>query len=178
MDSSYESPGVRALRKSSRFVGNRWLALCFTRRFYTKACRADATVSTTESNVSCQDLTESLLQRSVPKKLHAIVQLRVASQIASIAETAARAEACHRGGWSDDQIRGDMIGNLRETFSEPELLALRYADDITRTPIDVDPQTLQQLRKYFSQSNVTELTASIAHENFRCRFIDANSRVR
>lgn len=71
------------------------------------------------------------------------MQLRVASQIASIGGTAARTEACHRAGWSEVQIKAAIIGNLGEIFSEPEVLALRYADEITRTPIDVDPQTLR-----------------------------------
>lgn len=168
---------LRALRNVKRSLHGRWQAVCFTRRFYGQACRSSETVSSKESACE-QDFTESLLQRSLPQELHALVHLRVASQIASITETAARTEACQRRGWSDMQIRAAILGNLGESFSESELLALRYADEMTRTPIDVDPQTLKQLRKYFTQSDLTELTASIAHENFRCRFTDANSRVR
>jgi hypothetical protein len=173
-----ESRWIHALRNAKRFLRNRWRAFCFTRRFYSQACRAEGALFPAESNVCRQDLTESLIQRSLPQALHALIQLRVASQIASVTEIAARTETCHRNGWSEVQVRAAMVGNPGEAFSEPEVLALRYADEITRTPIDVDPQTLQQLRRYFSQPDLAELTASIAHENFRCRFADANSKIR
>ena len=135
-------------------------------------------ISMPESNSRAQDLTECLLQRSLPPKLHALVQLRVASQIASIAETTAKAEACRNMGWSDPQIRAAMVGHSGESLSEPELLTLRYAEEMTRTPIDVDPQTVRELRRYFSPADLIELTAAVAHENFRCRFADAHPRVR
>jgi hypothetical protein len=173
----YDSPFVRALRKANRFVCEHWRAFGFTRRFYTQICRAAVATPATETGLYPQDLTESLLQRTLPRKLHAMVQLRVASQIACIAETEERTWACHRVGWSDDEIKAVVLGGFEELFSEPEVLALRYADEMTRTPIDIDPQTVKLLRRYFNQPDLTELTASIAHENFRCRFTDANRRV-
>lgn len=173
-----ENPVVLAVRKVSCSVHHHWQAFCFTRRFYAQACRVEDPPVATERNVGAPDVTELLFQRSVPPRLHAIVQLRVASQVACIAETTARTELCRYTGWSDDQIRAALLGIPGDGFSEPEALALRYADEMTRTPIDVDPQTVRELRRYFSPADMTELTASIAHENLRCRFTDANSRIR
>jgi len=174
----YEGCGMRVVRNAVRSVRNRWRAFRFTRHLYTEACRTDVAVPAAPSSLYARDLTEYLLQRSLPLKLHALVQLRVVSQIASIPEITAKAEACRRGGWSDDQIKTVMANRLEEAFTEPELLALRYADEITRTPIDVDPLTVRELRRYFSPADLMELTACIAYENFRCRFANANSRVR
>ncbi len=169
---------IHAARAANRSVRQRWNALRFTRRFYLQACKADLPAVTAEAHAPAQDITESLFQRSISPKLHSLVQLRVASQIACISETAARSHACQLHGWSDDQIRAALLGNVGQGFAAPEILALRYADEMTRTPIDVDPQTLRELRRHFSQAEVTELTASIAHENLRSRFTDANSRIR
>jgi alkylhydroperoxidase family enzyme len=175
-----ESRFVHALRNAAAFVHSRWLAFCFTRRFYAQACRADVAVTSTEPIAANHDadMTECLIHRSVPEKLHALVLLRVVSQIASVPQTTLRAEACRSHGWSDDQIKAAMIRNIEQTFTPSEALALRYADDLTRTPIDVDPLTIRALRNHFSESELSELTASIAYENFRCRFKDASSRLR
>jgi alkylhydroperoxidase family enzyme len=58
-------------------------------------------------------------------------------------------------------------------FSEREGLLLRYADDITRTPIDVDLQVFRQLRRHFTHEQIVEITATICYENFRTRFRNA-----
>src|SRR5271157_5558140 len=160
-----ENRAVCVVRQSLRYVGDRWRLFCFTRRLYAQACRADGAVSASETSLVAQDLTECLLQRSIPAKLHALVQLRVASQIVSLPEITAKAEACRGGGWSDDQIRAAMASHSEKSFSESEVLVLRYADEMTRTPMDVDPQTVRELRRYFSPSDLIELTAAIAHEN-------------
>jgi alkylhydroperoxidase family enzyme len=48
---------------------------------------------------------------------------------------------------------------------------------MTRTPIDVDPQVIRELRVHFTEAELEELTVSIAYENLRARFVEANARL-
>lgn len=73
-------------------------------------------------------------------------------------------------GWSDEQIAAVRSGSEGSTFAENEKLLLRYADQMTMTPVEVDGQIFEQLGKHFSDEQIIELTASIAYENFRARF--------
>ncbi len=171
-----ENRSVRALLALKQGIAHRWLAVCFARRFYRQARDGDAVAP--PPSAPATDFTESLFRRSVPPKLHALVQLRVASRLGSIAETQARSQLCRELGWSTEKIGAALLGHLNGTFSEPERLVLRFADDMSRTPIDVDPQVVRELRSFFTHGELLELTASIAHENFRTRFADAGQRLR
>ncbi len=171
-----ENSWVRAVSAARDTLAQRWLALCFARRFYRQARDGESFAAAPSSPPA--DFTESLFRRSIPPQLHALVQLRVVSRLGSIAETQARSQLCRDLGWSTEQIGATLLGHLNGTFSEPEQLALRYADDMTRTPIDVDPHVVRALRGFFSHAELLELTASIAHENFRTRYADAGQKLR
>jgi alkylhydroperoxidase family enzyme len=158
-------------------IHNRWLSFRFACRFYRQARNAQPQSLDLQRPVPAEDFTQSLFRRSVPPSIHALVQLRVASQLASIEETTTRSRLCHEIGWSSEQIGAALLGNFNAALSEREKLVLRYTDDMTRTPIDVDPQVVRQLRACFSQFDLLELTASIAHENFRVRLANANRKL-
>jgi alkylhydroperoxidase family enzyme len=119
------------------------------------------------------DFTESLLQRSVERRLHALVQLRCAARLACDTTAEARAQLCRFHGWPLDLIQAVRVGGNHSALTDRENVVLRYADDITRTPIDVDLQVLRELRRYFSSEQIQELTAAICYENFRTRYNNA-----
>ena len=119
------------------------------------------------------DFMESLIQRSLDPKLHALVQLRTAVRLGCDATAQSRSEACFVQGWQPELVKAALNGASNPGFSERENLLLRYADDITRTPIDVDLQLFRQLRRHFTQDQIVEITSSICYENFRTRFRNA-----
>ena len=121
---------------------------------------------------SSGDFMEGLLQRSMDPKLHALLQLRTAARLGCEVTTEARSEACLLQGWPPEMIRAARNGSDLG-FSERESLLLRYADDITRTPIDVDLQVFRQLRHHFTHDQIVEITTTITYENFRTRFRNA-----
>jgi alkylhydroperoxidase family enzyme len=121
---------------------------------------------------SSGDFMESLFQRSMDAKLHALLQLRTAARLGCELTTEARSEACLLQGWDPELIRAARNGSDLG-FSERESLLLRYADDITRTPIDVDLQVFRQLRRHFTHDQIVEITTTICYENFRTRFRNA-----
>jgi alkylhydroperoxidase family enzyme len=55
-------------------------------------------------------------------------------------------------------------------FSEPERLALDYAERMTITGERVDDAFFARMTQHYSQAQIVELTAAIAFENFRSKF--------
>ena len=55
-------------------------------------------------------------------------------------------------------------------LSAREQLALEYANRVSATPVDVPDAFFEQLRRLFSEREVVELTAHIAHENYNAKF--------
>ena len=55
-------------------------------------------------------------------------------------------------------------------FSPEEKAALRYTDEICRGSVEVPDQVFDELRRYFGEAAIVDLTATIALENFRARF--------
>lgn len=47
---------------------------------------------------------------------------------------------------------------------------VRYAVQITQTPVEVREETFDQLKEHFSDRQLVELTSCIAWENYRARF--------
>ena len=47
---------------------------------------------------------------------------------------------------------------------------LRYADAMTDTPVDVSDALYGELRVYYDDAQIVELTSAIAWENYRARF--------
>ena len=62
-------------------------------------------------------------------------------------------------GWRDSGL-----------FSEPERLALDYAERMTITGQSVDDAFFARLKQHYSEGQIVELTAAIAFENFRSKF--------
>jgi alkylhydroperoxidase family enzyme len=157
----------------ARALRHRWRVLRFGQRLYNQACGAQSAVVDLPRTVPAQDFSEHLFRRSVSLRIHNLVQLRVASRIASVAQTKLRADSCREQGWSSEQIGAALLGTKSGCFSEAETLLLQYAQDMTRTPIDVDPQVIRELRAHFTEAELEELTVSIAYENLRARFVEA-----
>lgn len=60
-------------------------------------------------------------------------------------------------------------GRRAGTLSERERVALEYADRVSATPIDVPDEFFADLRRLFSEREIVELTAHIAHENYNAK---------
>jgi alkylhydroperoxidase family enzyme len=55
-------------------------------------------------------------------------------------------------------------------FTEPERLALDYAERVTITGRSVDDALFAGLKQHYSEAQIVEPTAAIAFENFRSEF--------
>ena len=54
-------------------------------------------------------------------------------------------------------------------LSERERIALAYADRVSATPVDVPDAFFANLQRLFSEREIVELTAHIAHENYNTK---------
>lgn len=55
-------------------------------------------------------------------------------------------------------------------FGELERSVLRYAEAMTRTPVEVPDELFAGLRTHLDPRQMVELTSAIAWENYRARF--------
>jgi alkylhydroperoxidase family enzyme len=58
-------------------------------------------------------------------------------------------------------------------FDAQEKATLAYADSVTQAAAAVRQETLQELRKYYSEDQIVELTLVICMGNFTNRFNEA-----
>ncbi len=54
-------------------------------------------------------------------------------------------------------------------LSELEKLVVRYAVEMTRTPVAVPEELFEELKRRFNARQIVELTSAIAWENYRAR---------
>ena len=90
-------------------------------------------------------------------------------------------EYCHRAhaasgkknGISDEQIKALAFYQRSQLFDAKEKAVLLYAERMTRGASALRANALQELRQYFNDDQIVELTLTIAMANFTNRFNDA-----
>ncbi|HUA20104.1 MAG TPA: carboxymuconolactone decarboxylase family protein [Bryobacteraceae bacterium] len=94
-------------------------------------------------------------------------------------------EYCHRAhtasgkrnGISDEQLKAIAFFQRSQAFDAKEKAVLLYAERITRGASALRANALQELRQYFNDDQIVELTLTIAMANFTNRFNDAMQSV-
>ncbi len=74
---------------------------------------------------------------------------------------------------TDEQIKEMGFYHRSAAFDEKEKAVLLYAERMTRGAAAMRERTLQEMRKYFSEDQIVELTLAIATANFTNCFNDA-----
>ena len=73
-------------------------------------------------------------------------------------------------GISDEHPAELVAFESDERFSEREKVVLRFTEGVTRTLAEVPDEVFDEMRRYFTTSQIVEITEAIALENFRSRF--------
>jgi alkylhydroperoxidase family enzyme len=73
-------------------------------------------------------------------------------------------------GVTEEQLRD--LPRYRESpaFSEEERLAIDLAVEMAKVPVEPPPELLNELLRYFDETQLVELAAAISWENYRSRF--------
>ena len=79
-------------------------------------------------------------------------------------------EICRKSGVTEEQLAD--LPRYRESphFSEVERLVLDLATGMTQTPVRVDDELFDALKRHFDDAQLVELMGAIAWENYRARF--------
>ena len=73
-------------------------------------------------------------------------------------------------GVSDEKIDALSDYASTELYTDPERVALEFADSMTITGRDVSDELFGKLREFYSDDALVELTATIAWENASSKF--------
>lgn len=73
-------------------------------------------------------------------------------------------------GVAEEKILALAAYETSPLYSPAERVALRYADAITLSDRDVSDELFAELREFYSEEQVIELTAAIAWENSSSKF--------
>lgn len=74
-----------------------------------------------------------------------------------------------KAGLARAKIEAALGMNESNDLSERERVALEYADRVSATPVDVPDEFFANLKRLFSEREIVELTAHIAHENYNAK---------
>lgn len=75
-----------------------------------------------------------------------------------------------KAGITEAQLHDLASFESSAAFTVKEKLVLRLTVALTRTPANVDDELFAELRREFSEEQLTELATAIAWENYRARF--------
>jgi uncharacterized peroxidase-related enzyme len=76
-------------------------------------------------------------------------------------------------GITEEQIQALTFYKNSELFDEKEKAVILYAERVTRGAAGIREGSLQELKRYFTEEQVVELTLTICVANFTNRFNDA-----
>ena len=90
-------------------------------------------------------------------------------------------EYCHRAhsasgkkhGVTDEQLKNLAFYQRSQAFDAKEKAVLLYAERVTRGASAIRPPALEELKQYFNDDQIVELTLTICIANFTNRFNDA-----
>jgi alkylhydroperoxidase family enzyme len=75
-----------------------------------------------------------------------------------------------REGANDAKIAAVYDYEHSDLFTPAERVALELADAMTATPPQVNDELFARLREFYDETQLVELAAIVAQENFRSRF--------
>jgi uncharacterized peroxidase-related enzyme len=78
-----------------------------------------------------------------------------------------------KNGVTDDQIKALAFFNRSAAFDPQEKAVILYAERVTRGASAIRPAALDELKQYFNDDQIVELTLAISIANFTNRFNDA-----
>jgi len=78
-----------------------------------------------------------------------------------------------KNGVTEDQIKALAFFNRSPAFDAKEKAVILYAERVTRGASAIRAAALDELKRYFNEDQIVELTLAIAVANFTNRFNDA-----
>src|SRR6202050_5584222 len=85
----------------------------------------------------------------------------------------AHSASAKKNGVTDDQIKALAFFHRSPAFDAQEKAVILYSERVTRGASAIRPAALDELKKYFNDDQIVELTLAVCVANFTHRFNDA-----
>jgi 4-carboxymuconolactone decarboxylase len=147
----------------------------YTRRTYGKDVTTTPVIAHSRPNMLAWGMLEWWHERghAVDEKLKLLAATKAATKIGCEFCIDIGSHLSRKAGVTEEQLRD--FHNYRESdrFSTAEKLVMEYAEEMSKTNVQVADELFAKLRVHFDEKQLVELTAAIAIENFRARFNNA-----
>jgi AhpD family alkylhydroperoxidase len=147
----------------------------YTRRAYGREMAVTGVIAQSRRNALGYGMLEYMHERShaVDEKLKMLAATKAAAQIGCEFCIDIGSHLSREAGVTEEQLR--ELHSYRESavFSTLEKLVIEYAEEMSKTNVNVPDELFARLREHFDDEQLVELTAAIAIENFRARFNNA-----
>jgi AhpD family alkylhydroperoxidase len=114
-------------------------------------------------------LSQQRFSKTVPHQLKELAMLRTAQLIGCEWCLDFGSRLARDSGIPEQKLRELSLWHDSERFDQDERLVLEYAEAMSRTPVEVSDRLFERLRARFDESQLVELTMSIALENLYSR---------
>ena len=115
-------------------------------------------------------LAHSRYARTVPTRLKDLAMLRAAQLMGCEWCLDFGSRLAHDAGIAEQDLRELAVWRTSKRFDQLDRLVLEYAEQMTRTPVEVSDQLFERLAEQFDERGLVELTLTIALENQYSRF--------
>jgi alkylhydroperoxidase family enzyme len=109
-------------------------------------------------------------QHRVEERLKALAECKAAAVVSCEFCVDIASHMARDSGITDEQLLALPHYRESECFDDRERLVLDYAAAISRTPVHVEDELFERLRRHFDERQLVELTNAITIENMRARF--------
>jgi alkylhydroperoxidase family enzyme len=147
----------------------------YTRRHYGRAVTTTPVIAHSRPNMLAWGMLEWWHERghSVDEKLKLLAGTKAATKIGCQFCIDIGSALSRGAGVSEEQLRDFHDYRTSSAFSPVEKLVMEYAEEMSKTNVEISDELFARLREHFDDEQIVELTAAIAIENFRARFNDA-----
>ncbi|MBM32321.1 MAG: hypothetical protein CL764_05620 [Chloroflexi bacterium] len=75
-----------------------------------------------------------------------------------------------RFGHDEKKLSNIENYETESSFKEEEKIALRFAEGMSKTPVEVDEILFSKLKKFYSDNQIVEIATIISFQNFNAKF--------
>ena len=75
-----------------------------------------------------------------------------------------------RVGHDEEKLFKIEYYDSETSFNEEERIALRFAEGMTKTPVEVDEILFSKLKEFYSENQIVEIATIVSFQNFNAKF--------
>ena len=147
----------------------------YMRRHYGREIAVTGVMAQSRANAVGYGMLEFWHERghAVDEKLKVLAATKAATKIGCEFCIDIGAHLGREAGVTEQQLRDFHTYRESSAFSPLEKLVMDYAEEMSKTSVQIPDDMFARLREHFNDEQLVELTAAIAIENLRARFNNA-----